>query len=1184
MGNTVSKLKPLAFIVLLSLQGCFLYQKDQSLSLDSTSKGKQELKATLNSVDVSNNLLTITGDGFSKVTSVKIKNANGTSDLNISSVSGSQIIASAGASFSMLLGEAFELILSSADAQASYTITFTLQNGAVTPSHLSKNHAINGDILKFNGSDWVLSQLSSSQTYKGTWSANMSGVGLDPSPQGGDYYIVSAAGNYNDGSSTIHFDIGDWIIFNNTANKWEKVVSGLASKLSKAADTMEGDLTLNTLAKFKGGSKYVSVKAISSLANDYTLTLPATAGTSGQLLSTDGSGGLVWTSSDATGAAGGDLSGNYPNPTISGLDASKIANGSVSNAQFQYLSGVTSNIQTQLDAKAATGNYVTALTGDVTASGAGSIAATVANVGGVTAANVAAGANLANAATNANSASTIVKRDASGNFTAGTITATLNGSATNVSGTVAVANGGTGATSFTLNNLLFGNGTSAIGALATTSTPSVLLSQVTTGAPTWTTSTAGNVLKGSVTGVGFGPLTSSDLPSGTISGSGTTNYIPYYASASGLANSPVAVSGNNVGIGTTGPNTLLEVAQSNWAEAIRVSRGAVNFNIFAPGGNYGSIDFGFAGNRYFEFQNNGGMLIGAANMGGNIQAPANGLAVQGNVGIGNTSPSYPLQVEAELGVSSGEHPLMVVRKSAGGTGFAMGYQSNGTAVNYGFIRATSNFDFGIGTSANNKLLYFSDSLGNIGVGTTTPKTSLDIVGTSKSGLVGPTAATTFSSASTTSDTSISVVSTTSYPSSGYLYLYNGTVSEIVSYTGKTSTTFTGLTRALYGTTAVAWAIGNAVDLVVDLVAGPNETTAPRIITTQTKGTGYGIVPEGWVGNASVRYGGGIAVQNGVQVSNVFSGVHFGTSSAWVKGTGGSSNTVDVVALGTNSLERMRVNGDGYVGIGTTNPQRPLHIVHGSASAMRLDRGDSSVPFVLLTAFPDTTYTTPNQSWAFGGVGSPDFVISDLGTAVTGVGTQRVTVRATTGLVGIANSNPSYRLDVGGDINTSTCFRIGATTVSGTCTSDVRLKENIQDFTAGLDDLLNIKLHTYTFNGLGEMPKNGDVAVGVIAQELEKTNPELVKTRMVKMHPEDKVQTKIKTVDYSRFSYMLINAVKELYHKWFDDHEDVKKLKAFANRLQLENADKERRLQKLEKEHALLKSYLCKKDSDLPICH
>jgi hypothetical protein len=69
--------------------------------------------------------------------------------------------------------------------------------------------------------------------------------------------------------------------------------------------------------------------------------------------------------------------------------------------------------------------------GDVTSS-AGSLDLTVGLVGGVTAANVAAGANLANAATSANTGSAIVRRDGSGNFSAGTITAALNGNATNV--------------------------------------------------------------------------------------------------------------------------------------------------------------------------------------------------------------------------------------------------------------------------------------------------------------------------------------------------------------------------------------------------------------------------------------------------------------------------------------------------------------------------------------------------------------------------------------------------------------------------------------------------------------------------------------------------------------------------------------------------------------------------------
>lgn len=142
---------------------------------------------------------------------------------------------------------------------------------------------------------------------------------------------------------------------------------------------------------------------------------------------------------------------------------------------------------------------------------------------------------------------------------------------------------------------------------------------------------------------------------------------------------------------------------------------------------------------------------------------------------------------------------------------------------------------------------------------------------------------------------------------------------------------------------------------------------------------------------------------------------------------------------------------------------------------------------------------------------------------------RMTV-AKSGNVGIGTTTPAYKLHVMGDINTSSCFRIGATTVSGTCTSDARLKENIQDYSGGLNDLLGIRLRTYQFNGLGEMPKTGETAVGVIAQEVEHTNPELVKTRKVKMHTDDQELTDIKVVDYSKFTYMLINAVKELYFK------------------------------------------------------
>ncbi len=65
-------------------------------------------------------------------------------------------------------------------------------------------------------------------------------------------------------------------------------------------------------------------------------------------------------------------------------DASKVITSSaVTATELGYVSGVTSAIQTQLNSKQATGNYITALTGDVTAAGPGSVAATIA-VGAVT--------------------------------------------------------------------------------------------------------------------------------------------------------------------------------------------------------------------------------------------------------------------------------------------------------------------------------------------------------------------------------------------------------------------------------------------------------------------------------------------------------------------------------------------------------------------------------------------------------------------------------------------------------------------------------------------------------------------------------------------------------------------------------------------------------------------------------
>lgn len=74
-------------------------------------------------------------------------------------------------------------------------------------------------------------------------------------------------------------------------------------------------------------------------------------------------------------------------PSGFAINRAMVSNGSgnlavsaVTATELGYVGGVTSAIQTQLDAKQASGSYITALTGDVTAAGPGSVAATLATV------------------------------------------------------------------------------------------------------------------------------------------------------------------------------------------------------------------------------------------------------------------------------------------------------------------------------------------------------------------------------------------------------------------------------------------------------------------------------------------------------------------------------------------------------------------------------------------------------------------------------------------------------------------------------------------------------------------------------------------------------------------------------------------------------------------------------------
>lgn len=144
-----------------------------------------------------------------------------------------------------------------------------------------------------------------------------------------------------------------------------------------------GDIDISNAGVFSIASgAIVNADVNASAAIDYSKLATLTAGNivlgnvSNVATSTAVTGDVTISDAGVTAIA----SGVIVNADINGsaaIDATKIADGSVTSAEFQYLGDVTSLIQAQLNNKQAVGSYITDLTGDVVATGPGSVSATI---------------------------------------------------------------------------------------------------------------------------------------------------------------------------------------------------------------------------------------------------------------------------------------------------------------------------------------------------------------------------------------------------------------------------------------------------------------------------------------------------------------------------------------------------------------------------------------------------------------------------------------------------------------------------------------------------------------------------------------------------------------------------------------------------------------------------------------
>jgi hypothetical protein len=223
-----------------------------------------------------------------------------------------------------------------------------------------------------------------------------------------------------------------------------------------------------------------------------------------------------------------------------------------------------------------------------------------------------------------------------------------------------------------------------------------------------------------------------------------------------------------------------------------------------------------------------------------------------------------------------------------------------------------------------------------------------------------------------------------------------------------------------------------------------------------------------------------------------------------------------------NVTKATLSNTGNLGIGTTSPQKRLHVSNGSSgvtavsTATAVFEDDATLVINLLT--PDAN----SSAIQFGNNSSPvaGGIIYNHSSVPNGLlfrtnGNSTKMVISDIGNVGVGTTTPGFLLEVNGTVG-----KPGGGSWSNS--SDIRLKKDVKPYAEGLATLMQIKPVTYRYNELSGYDTR-PAYVGVIAQQLQEIAPYMVSVSDRKT--DDGVKDYLQ-VDNSPMTYMLINAVKE----------------------------------------------------------
>ncbi|MGI4750165.1 MAG: tail fiber domain-containing protein [Janthinobacterium lividum] len=660
-------------------------------------------------------------------------------------------------------------------------------------------------------------------------------------------------------------------------------------------------------------------------------------------------------------------------------------------------------------------------------------------------------------------------------------------------------------------------------------------------------------------------------------------------------NAGTAASSDVVATADNGTESInyVDMGTNSSANTANYFGGANDSYLYSAGGSSSSTA---GGNLYIGTSTTGknlGLLTGGSTIGTSTAANNERLHIDGTtgyIGLGNIAPTQVLDITGNLKFSGSLMPnndpgtagYFLVSTGAGNTPIwfnASTYAwlatgNTGTTAGTNFIGTTDAKDFVVKTN-NTEITRFTSG-GNVGIGTTTPSTKLHVFGANPLTLSGVVTGT-----NTTADSLLTITSglvrklplSTFAPTGSWSTTGNAGTTYATNFLGTTDNNglhfrTNSIQRAVIdslgnmGVGSANFNSSNPEKLLVDasttsstnVISGKGTINSFLQLNIQNLSSGNNassdVVASADNGTDAVNY-----VDMGINSSGNKGTFNFGAANdAYLYNAGGSvggnfyigtSTSAKILGFLTGgtaaSNERMRIDGTGNVGIGTTAPAYKLD-VSGSINASTSLISQGSI-------FPD--YAVSNT-----GVLSPGIILGGS-TSGEGISSKRTSGTNQYGIdfytssnnrmtimnggnIGIGTTTPGYKLTVAGVVapTIDNTYSLGGgtsnrwTTVYATNgvvqSSDRRLKTNIKDLNYGLKEVLALQPVSYNWK---EKP-NSDPRIGLIAQDVRKLVPEVVTG--------DEAKEKL-GMNYAELVPVLINAIKQQQKQIDDLKKKVQKL-------------------------------------------